>query len=169
VRYFLDTEFMESGPDRPIVLLSIALVAEDGRELYFVNGNADYSQASEWVRANVFPHLFVRADRTFDWNTCLTSFKNMRGHIEEFCGEWPEFWGFYADYDWVVLCQIFGAMGDLPQNWPMYCRDLKQWCDDLHNYVLPPMVAAKHNALFNARWNRDVYAFLRKHSRSVAK
>lgn len=41
-----------------------------------------------------------------------------------------EFYGYYADYDWVVFCWLFGYMKDLPKGFPMYCRDLKQMLDD---------------------------------------
>ena len=32
-RFFLDTEFIERGADFPLVLLSIGIVAEDGRRV----------------------------------------------------------------------------------------------------------------------------------------
>lgn len=41
-----------------------------------------------------------------------------------------EFYGYYADYDWVVFCWLFGRMIDLPRGFPMYCRDLKQMLDE---------------------------------------
>lgn len=37
-----------------------------------------------------------------------------------------EFYGYYADYDWVVICSLFGRMIDLPKGFPMYCNDLQQ-------------------------------------------
>jgi hypothetical protein len=43
----------------------------------------------------------------------------------------PEFYGYYADYDWVLFCSLFGRMINLPSNYPMYCKDLKQIYDDL--------------------------------------
>lgn len=42
----------------------------------------------------------------------------------------PEFYAYYADYDWVVFCWLFGKMIDLPNGFPMYCKDLKQMMDD---------------------------------------
>lgn len=42
----------------------------------------------------------------------------------------PEFYGYYADYDWVVFCWLFGYMIDLPKGFPMYCKDLKQIMDE---------------------------------------
>lgn len=41
----------------------------------------------------------------------------------------PEFYAYYADYDWVVFCWLFGRMIDLPNGFPMYCKDLKQVLD----------------------------------------
>jgi hypothetical protein len=44
--------------------------------------------------------------------------------------ESKEFYGYYADYDWVVFCWLFGYMKDLPACFPMYCKDLKQMLDE---------------------------------------
>jgi hypothetical protein len=46
--YWLDTEFIEDGVT--IDLISIGIVAEDGRELYLLNWECDYSKASDWVK-----------------------------------------------------------------------------------------------------------------------
>lgn len=43
----------------------------------------------------------------------------------------PKFYGYYCDYDWVLLCSLFGRMIDLPKGFPMYCNDLKQSFDEL--------------------------------------
>jgi len=42
----------------------------------------------------------------------------------------PEFYAYYADYDWVVFCWLFGRMIDLPKGFPWYCKDLKQMLDE---------------------------------------
>lgn len=76
----------------------------------------------------------------------------------------PEFWGYYASYDWVVLCQLFGKMIDLPKSFPMYCRDIKQFCDDLGNPQLPKQTEGEHNALADAQWNKLAWEFLNKYS-----
>jgi hypothetical protein len=36
----------------------------------------------------------------------------------------------------------------------MYCRDIKQWADDLGNPRLPKRGSDEHNALLDARWNK---------------
>lgn len=150
-RFFIDTEFIESGPSFPLILLSVGIVAENGREFYAVNADAPLELANDWVKTNVIPHL---------GEPCI-SIREIPDLIKAWIGEeTPEFWGYYADYDWVIFCQLFGAMIDLPKGWPMYCRDIKQFCDDLGNPRLPKQKSAEHNALNDARWNKLAYEFL---------
>lgn len=148
MKIWFDTEFIEDG--KTIDLLSIGLVREDGRMFYAEPAEADISKASAWVRENVLPHLSgVKMARD-----------DIAAGIRDFAGEAPEFWAYYADYDWVALCQLYGTMVDLPGGWPMYCRDVKQLCDALGNPRLPKQSTTAHNALQDARWAKDAWAFL---------
>ncbi|WP_366933340.1 3'-5' exoribonuclease [Nostoc sp. NMS7] len=81
--------------------------------------------------------------------------------------EKPEIWAYYADYDWVCFCQLFGTMMDLPKGFPMYCRDIKQWCDYLENPELPKQGKGEHNALADARWNKLAWEFLDEYETKV--
>jgi hypothetical protein len=73
-----------------------------------------------------------------------------------------EFWGYFSDYDWVVFCQLFGRMIDLPKGFPFYCLDLKQLMDNYFftkewkqkNYPDPKN---EHNALVDAIWNFNLH------------
>lgn len=57
-RFFLDTEFIESGPNHPIYLLSIGLCTEASTETYYAEVmEAPRYLASEWVLNNVIKHL----------------------------------------------------------------------------------------------------------------
>jgi hypothetical protein len=47
-----------------------------------------------------------------------------------------QFYAYYADYDWVVFCQLFGKMIDLPNGFPRYCNDLKQELDRISHVLL---------------------------------
>lgn len=148
MKIWFDTEFIEDG--KTIDLISIGAVREDGAQFYRENINCDFTRASEWVRANVLPHL----------TGSQMGRRQLARDLQDFVGEKPEFWGYYADYDWVVLCQLFGTMMDLPKGWPMYCRDLKQLCDSLGNPKLPEQGKDEHHALGDARWNKLAYEFL---------
>lgn len=156
MRIFLDTEFIEDG--RTIDLLSIGLVREDDHYFYAELAEADHSRASEWVRANVLPHLQggIHVWKRKDLADAIIEFVSP-AHL---LGPKPEFWGYYADYDWVALCQLYGTMMQLPDGWPMYCRDLKQWCDQLGNPRLPEQGKGEHHALADARWNKRAHEFL---------
>lgn len=170
MKYFFDTEFIEDG--KTIDLISIGIVAEDGREFYAEVAGVDYSRASEWVRENVIKHLWHRQYDKRDANIWireggrggLLSRQHIAREIQTFCAPEvygkPEFWAYYADYDWVALCQLFGTMMDLPKDWPMYCRDIKQWADMLGNPQLPKQAADEHHALADARHNAAMYDFL---------
>lgn len=169
MRYFLDTEFAE----RPcsIDLISVAIVAEDGREFYAESTDFRYDMANEWVLANVIPQLWSRQSDKSEFNSWtrdggqggLMGREQIGRHIRNWIGEdKPEFWGYYADYDWVVFCWLFGAMTDLPKNFPVYCRDIKQLCDSLGNPRLPPSGKGEHHALADARWNKTAFEFLAK-------
>lgn len=144
MRVWFDTEFIDDG--RTIDLISIGLVAEDGREYYAENEDADHSRACPWVRANVLPHL----------TGPLRSRRQIAADLTEFCGRDPEFWAWFASYDWVVLAQIYGRMMDLPEQWPMYCLDVRQL---MHSLGDPRIIDPKktHHALDDARWTRDVW------------
>jgi hypothetical protein len=69
-------------------------------------------------------------------------------------------WAYYGDYDWVVLCQLFGTMMDLPEGWPMFAMDVKQLCVSLGDPRLPEQTSAEHHALSDARWTREAWDFL---------
>ncbi len=76
---------------------------------------------------------------------------------------YPEFWGWYASYDWVVLCQLFGSMIDLPRRFPMYINDIKQ-LQHIHgigDHELPEQ-ENRHNALADATWNKTAYEYVMK-------
>ncbi len=173
MRYWLDTEFIEDG--KTIDLISLGIVAEDGRELYIERDECRLGRANKWVQKHVLPHLGLGNFERFrrgNPNTLMLRLSDSaaRSVILGFCdpkkyGE-PEFWGYYCDYDWVAVCQLFGSMADLPTGWPMYCRDIKQWADDLGNPRLPEQGKDEHHALADARWNKAAWEFLRRRARS---
>jgi hypothetical protein len=97
-----------------------------------------------------------------------------------------ELYGYYSAYDHVVLCWLFGKMIDLPKGFPMYTIDLKQtiaffesniakrkeikaieynsiWnkIDKYEDHVLYPKKTNEHNALSDARWNKELHNFIK--------
>jgi hypothetical protein len=150
MRIWFDTEFLEDG--KTIDLISIGMVREDGETYYAENSEADESRWSEWIHENVALHL--------QGGKALRTRAQIAADILEFAGEDPEFWAYYADYDWVVLCQLYGRMVDLPKGWPMFCRDLKQVLVENGNPRPPKQTLAAHHALADAIWVKNAHAWL---------
>jgi len=161
MRFWFDTEFMEDG--RTIEFLSIGIVAEDGREYYAVSSDANWSLANDWVAKNVLPQLDPAGGkpRTQIRHELLRFIGHHEYDQHTGTKRGPEIWAWYGAYDWVVLCQLFGRMTDLPQGWPMYVRDVKQLCDELGNPRLPPQAKGSHHALEDAKWTRAAWEYLK--------
>jgi hypothetical protein len=150
VRYFYDTEFIEDG--RTIDLISIGVVAEDGREYYAVSTEFDPERAGSWVRTNVLPKLPPPASQF--WR----SRRQIREDLEDFLrvhdaqGADPiELWAWVAAYDHVALCQLWGTMPDLPRAIPRFTRDVRQLWEDRGCPRMPPRPRDVHDALVDAR------------------
>lgn len=145
MKYFYDTEFIEDGTT--IDLISIGIVAEDGREYHAVNASADWARIRkhEWLMANVFPQLPFSGD----WKPK----EQIRDEVAEFilAGSPPELWAWFASYDHVALAQLFGTMMDLPEGVPMYTNDLRSLIDWVGITALPQQKAGAHDALEDAR------------------
>lgn len=140
------------------------LDTESGAEFYAESRDVDLSKANPWVREHVLPYLgqWDEADDPVEpWPNdriagMLTAF--VASELEPYST--VEFWTYFGDYDWVVTCQLFGTMMDLPEGWPMFAYDLKQLSVQVGNPDLPKQVSTEHHALADAHWNRDVYGFL---------
>lgn len=168
MRYFLDTEFIDDGST--IELISIGVVCEDGRLFYAESNDINWDKASPWVIKNVMPHVGGGrgiaipvsdiALRLYAWISSTSGMFDISTDLEE--PETPEFWGWTSAYDWVVLCQLFGPMVNLPREWPKHCNDLKTLAmlKGANRDDLPQQVGKAHNALEDAKWNREVYGYL---------
>jgi len=174
-RYWYDTEFIEDG--RTIDLISIGIVADDGREYYAVNLDAPWKRIykHDWLMENVVPSLpryYGDARNHFgnkvnlDDPTCRT-YAKIRADVKDFLvgpfADAPrevDLWAWYGAYDHVALAQMFGPMVNLPSGIPMWTNDLRQECHrlGLDAEVIAPRTGGHHNALEDARWNRDLHA-----------
>lgn len=162
MKIFLDTEFIEDG--KTIELLSLGLIREDGKTYYaeVIDSIPLWGRADPWVQENVIAHL--KSNNTADFVPELKTKDQIKADLLTFVGEEPEFWGYFSDYDWVAICQLFGKMIDLPTGWPMYCLDLKQLAVSKginSSKDLPPQAGTEHHALADAEWNKTVYEFLK--------
>jgi len=157
-KFFYDTEFIEYPGT--IDLISIGVVDEYGNEFYAISNEFNESKASDWVKDNVISKLPPRTSR--HWMSRKEIKEALLEFIEPSIERQIELWAYYADYDHVVLCWLFGTMMDLPESMPMYTKDIKQLCDSLGNPKLPEQKTGEHDALADARWNKIAYDYLMK-------
>jgi len=155
-----DTEFIEDG--RTIDLISIGMVAGEGREYYAVNSEMPVKRifAHKWLMDNVVPSLpvkdahseqLIRVDVT---RTEVKPHQVIANEVRDFilAVPDPQLWADYAAYDHVVLCQLWGTMIRLPAGIPMWTHDLRQAAEKAGGPELPPMPGVtEHNALSDAR------------------
>lgn len=170
--YFLDTEFQSLPSIEACKLISIGLVREDGKELHIINTDFNWLEANEWLKQNVLPKLYLMP----------ATVELPRTAIKDYILKWlendpsPRFIGMYADYDWFVFMNQFGELMEQPEQFPFCCYDIKQLADDIaeaqglqtgkgKGLVIPIDQDPKfeHNALYDARWTRDAYYWLKSY------
>lgn len=216
MKYFIDTEFIEGfhkpflGKKRHFIdLISIGIVGEDGRTYYAISNEFNPKDADAWVMENVITPMYEQENSKIlryvpglsrgNFHKCVgKSNKQIAKEIVEFTNPgkflhnnaepYLEFYGYFSDYDWVLLCSLFGRMIDLPNTYPMFCNDLKQKLNEkvsalnnndffTHFHVDAPLNFKEkldlvkqntkypvetnaHNALDDAKWNFELYKFL---------
>lgn len=159
MRWFLDTEVHEDSSTSK--LISIALVSELGEEYCacLLDGRTPLD-GGPWVKKDGVHGLPPKGASA--WKP--------RDEIREDIARLllrdgtPEIWGYSCSYDWVVFCQLFGAITHLPAGMPMFCLDLKQQMllAGLSLSELPPRaVGSAHEALNDARWTRKAWLWMR--------
>jgi hypothetical protein len=177
MNYFFDTEFMESPGT--LTFMSLAMIREDGARLYAESRDFDPEDANDWVKENVVPHLKWRTGKRQEliltketvndldhWNVYGTN-DQIADVLREFISKErdsdPIFWSYYADYDWVAFCQLFGSMIELPKHFPMYCKDVMQLLDDIDGYDdRPEQKGTEHDPMADAEYHMALYEYAKK-------
>lgn len=118
------------------------------------------SQIKEEILKFISQTSYEEIEKMPNFSGNVSFFKDDDFRTAVFKSNPPEFWGYYADYDWVVFCWIFGTMMELPEGWPMYCKDLKQLADEWGIKYDHLKQENEHNALDDAKWNKMLYEYL---------
>ena len=182
--YAFDTEFLEDG--RTIDLISIGIVADDGREYYAINADMPVARIREheWLMANVVPFLPLKqeslsvqrpgidmADRgRRGWVVDLDDLR-VKPHriiakeVLDFLADGehePELWAFYGAYDHVAYAQLWGPMAQLPNGLPMRTSDIAQSLDEFDAWRDMPRQdpGIVHDALADARHVMEVLKYI---------
>lgn len=187
-----DLEFLEDG--RTIELISIGIVADDGRTYYAVNSDAPWEliRENDWLVRNVVPHLPVTNQPSLDTYlksspnsyprpsiamvgpapdvTCVKPRQVIANEVRDFiqATDNVELWADYGAYDHVALCQLWGSMVRLPPGIPMFTHDIQQEAARLGiaPEQLPRQEGGQHDALADARHNQMVRRWLAQQART---
>jgi len=153
-----------------IIPLYLKTVHGDNRNIFSSeNFHKHYGMSNKKIKAEILKYIWRDA-----WSAWMDSSDEFfdRGIKYGWCSENPEFYAYFADYDWVLFCSLFGRMIDLPAQFPMYCIDLKQTLDekqyifgnqelnDIKKLPLYPKQRNEHSALDDAKWNMELHKFL---------
>lgn len=179
---YFDTEF--TGLHAGTTLVSIGIVAENGKKFYAEFSDYNESQCDNWIKENVLKHTILEgneilAKRLGD-DSETTVVLGSKTDIRYELGEWlKQFDGvqFASDvchYDMVLMIDIFGGAFDLPKNISAVCHDINQ--DIAKHYGISEREAFdksreeivselrgefiagdKHNALYDAEVIKAIY------------
>lgn len=190
MKHWYDAEFIEDG--KTIDLVSIGIVAEDGREFYAVSSEFNVNKLLKrtWLKDNVWPTLPQETHEYHsECDTCQTGIVHLAPHkdvwtrveiafgVRQFLtGDLShdaeaDLWGWFPSYDHVVLCQLWGTMMDKPHGIPARTNCVQQEAQRLDiEGLLPEPPPGQHNALVDARYHRTLWeftdGFARDHARA---
>ncbi|MGF2618480.1 hypothetical protein FZC84_21175 [Rossellomorea vietnamensis] len=119
---YLDTEF--TGLHKETTLISIGLVAEDGRTFYAEHVGYKQNQIDDWLQENVLDNLLM-SDKGHHFNNMNMDSVRMKDSLNQIClmlelwlrqFESVEIWSDCLAYDWVLFNDIFGHAFNIPNN-----------------------------------------------------
>jgi len=178
---FFDTEF--TGLHKNTTLISIGIVAENGKTFYAEFNDYDKRQVDDWIKNNVIENLLFRREielGTVIVSTIYSDAFTMVGnkYLVKIClTKWLEQFNeplqLVSDvchYDMILLIDIFGDVFSLPENLSPVCHDINQ---DIANFLgisdkeafdisreefcNSQIKEQKHNALYDAKIIKACY------------
>lgn len=152
MKYFYDTEFYDDG--HTVDLISIGIIAEDGREYYAVNNDADWDRIYDhrWLMENVVEQL----PDEYHWKPGT----QIRDEVYAFLTAGntpPDLWAWFAAYDHLCLSQLWGRMIDVPAPIPQFTNDVRSLSAWTGITRLPMQEQGAHDALQDARHVKTMY------------
>lgn len=175
---FFDTEF--TGLHKDTTLISIGLIAEDGRTFYAELEDYDTTQVDNWIQENVIKHLKFNEYSSYlrvSPDGRQVEMKGNKKYVADCLGRWMEMYhtpiqmvSDVCHYDMVLFIDLFGHAFKLPQGVSASCHDINQDIAAHYNVteaeafdmsregmlqMLPE--GDKHNALYDAKVIREIY------------
>jgi len=163
---YYDSEF--TGLHQASTLISIALIADDGREFYAEFSDYNREQCDEWIKQNVLNHTRWLQDpeaKTGSWNeealTCSYGYSEQnRRALTHWLAHYDqiEIWADCLAWDWVLFCQLFGGALNLPKQIHYMPMDLATLFrikgldpDTPREAFVALQAEQKHNSLWDAK------------------
>lgn len=143
MRLFVDTEFTDF---LDCDLISVALVADDGREFYGERSDFDKSACSEFVRAAVLPQLGQHPGRVFTRDALAVE---LRAWLAQFALEENLTLSFDYGGDWELFVDL---LGELPAN--CLAEQVNACLDPQRSENYYREHGGRHHALSDARANQ---------------
>lgn len=129
-KLYIDLEF--SGLHRDTTIISLAIVAEDGR--FFYGETTDYAQdqINDWLRENILSNLLLTAGRDKYASQILEAMnvygtkEEIKVKLEEWLAQFEHvtLFGDVPHFDWVLFTSLWGTAFDIPKNVYYICFDL---------------------------------------------
>lgn len=179
---YFDTEF--TGLRKDTTLVSIGIVAENGKKFYAEFSDYDESQCDDWIKENVLKHTILGGNdilaKRLGEDSETTVVLGSKADIQYELGEWlkqfddVQFVSDVCHYDMVLLIDIFGGAFDLPNKVSAVCHDINQDIakhygisereafeksrEDIVSELCGGFIAGdKHNALYDAEVIKAIY------------
>lgn len=180
MKIFYDTEF--TGLHKDTSLISIGLVADNGKGFYGVVTDYDKTQLNDWLKENVIQHLYINkseheANIEYHYDTKEKISKDLNKWLSQFNTiEWVSD---VCHYDFVLLIDlIYGQALNIPYNKnSSVCYDINQdiaklfEVSDIEAFNMSrehivsmfydeSVKGNKHNALYNAKVIKAIYEII---------
>ena len=174
MKIFFDSEF--TGLHQNTTLISIGLVAENGREFYAELVDYDESQVDEFVSKHVLSGLRFGLERDVGHTDSIDiEHFTMKGDsflVKEYLTQWLlqldapiEMWSDCLAYDWVLFCNLWGHAFSVPYKVYYIPFDLATLFKikgidpniNRESFLEWPDSEDKHNALWDARVIKACY------------
>ena len=179
LKLFFDTEF--TGLHKDTTLISIGIIAENGKKFYAEFGDYAIEQCDEWIQKNVIANMeFNMIETVVDEKGDKMTINGDKEFVADYLKQWLlqfdeiQFVSDVCHYDFVLLIDLFGSAWDLPENVNPACHDINQ---DIASYYEisekdafdksrekivdelcgQPIQGDKHNALYDAEVIKAIY------------
>lgn len=175
---YFDTEF--EGLRKDAKLISLGMVTDDGKELYFEFDDIDENKQDQWIKDNVLANTVLYGGKDINQMTTEENFykgnkEQAKGVLLHWLNQFDEvqFVSDVCHYDFVFLIDIFGSAFDLPKNVNPYCYDINKdimdyfWIsekeafdcsrEEVLNNIGVEISGDKHNSMYDARVIRAIY------------